>query len=27
MKWVFLILFVALIGYSIKDELEKEKDE
>jgi len=25
MKWVFLLLFVVLIGYSIKDELEKEK--
>jgi len=25
MKWVFLLLFVVLLGYSINDELEKEK--
>jgi len=27
MKWVFLLLFVVLLGYSINDELEKEKNE
>jgi len=27
MKWVFLVLFVVLIAYSIKDELDKEKNE
>jgi len=25
MKWVFLLLFLVLLGYSINDELEKEK--
>jgi len=27
MKWVFLFLFLVLIGYSIKDELEKEQND
>ena len=27
MKWVFLLLFVVLLGYGINDELEKEKNE
>jgi len=27
MKWVFLILFLVLIGYSINDELKKEQND
>ena len=27
MRWVFLILFLVLIGYSINDELKKEQND
>jgi len=27
MKWVFLLLFIVLLGYNISDELKKDKDE
>jgi len=27
MKWVFLLLFIVLLGYNISDEIKKDKNE